>query len=69
MKTNQNLVNNFRSNLTSHLVGAKSSKITVAKYIVYTLVTSQSARNSREVAKVLRVDRRNIKSIVERNNC
>jgi hypothetical protein len=34
MKTNQNLVNSFKSSLTSHLVGAKFSKITMAKDII-----------------------------------
>jgi hypothetical protein len=48
------------------LVGAKSSKITMAKDIVCTLVTSQSIRSSRELAKVLGVDRRNIKRAAER---
>ncbi len=37
VKTNQNLIDNLRSSLISHLVGAKSSKITMAKDIVCTL--------------------------------
>jgi hypothetical protein len=36
VKTNQNLIDIVKSNLISHLVGAKSSKITMAKDIVYT---------------------------------
>jgi len=66
MKINQNLVYSFRSNLTLHLVGAKSSKIIMEKDIVCTLATSQFARSSREVAKVLGVDKRNIKRAIER---
>ncbi len=48
------------------MVGAKSSKITIAKNIVYTLATSQSARSSREVAKVLGVDKKNIKRVAKK---
>jgi hypothetical protein len=62
MKTNQNLVNSFKYSLTSHLVGAKSSQITMAKDIVYTLATS----HSRKVGKVSRVDRRNIRRVAKR---
>ncbi len=66
VKTNKNLVENFRFGLTSHLVSAKFSKITMEKNIVCNLATSQSARSSREVAKLLRVDRRNIRRVAER---
>jgi hypothetical protein len=66
MKTNQNLVDSLKYGLTSHLVGAKSSKITMAKDIVYTLATSQSIGSSKKVGKVLRVDRRNIKKVAKR---
>jgi hypothetical protein len=41
-RMNQKLVDNLRFNLSSHLVGQKSSKIILAKNIVYTLVTFQS---------------------------
>ncbi len=63
VKTNQNLINNFKSSLISHLVGAKSSKITMTKDI-YRQKTSIGSY--REVAKVLGVDRRNIRWVVER---
>jgi hypothetical protein len=48
------------------LVGAKSSKITMAKDIVCTFDTSQFSRSYKEVAKVLGVDRKNIRWVVER---
>jgi hypothetical protein len=54
VKTNQNLVNNLKqSSFTSHLIGAKSSKIIVAKDIVCISATSQSIGSSKEVVKVL----------------
>ncbi len=65
MKTNQNLINSLKYSLTSHFVGAKFSKITMAKDIC-TLATSQSVKSSREVGKVLRVDRRNIRKAAKR---
>ncbi len=66
MKTNQNLVDSHKYGLTSHLVGAKSSKFTMAKDIACTLATSQSVGSSTKVGKVLRVDRRNIRRATER---
>jgi hypothetical protein len=45
----QNLGDRFGSNLTSHFVGAKSSKITMAKDIICTLVTFQFTRSSIKV--------------------
>ncbi len=65
MKTNQNFINSFKSNLTSHFVGAKFSKITMAKDIC-TLATSQSIGSFRKVGKVLKVDMRNIRKVDER---
>jgi hypothetical protein len=67
MKTNQNLVNNLKqSSFTSHLIGAKSSKITMAKDIVCILATSQYVGTSKEVVKVLEVDKKNIRKVVEK---
>jgi transcription initiation factor TFIIIB Brf1 subunit/transcription initiation factor TFIIB len=61
---NQKLVDNLRSSLSPHLVGQKSSKTTLAKDIICILAISQSIRSSKEVAKVLRVDKRNIKRAI-----
>jgi hypothetical protein len=52
--------------LSSHLVGQKPIKITMAKNIVCTLVISQSIWSFREVVKVLGVDRRNVKKATKR---
>jgi hypothetical protein len=65
VKINQNLIYSLRSSLISYLVRAKSSKITAVKDIVCTSATSQSIGNYREVAKVLQVDRRNIRWVAE----
>jgi hypothetical protein len=48
------------------LVGAKSSKITMAKDIVCSSATSQSVGSYKEVAKVLGVDMKNSRWVVER---
>jgi hypothetical protein len=50
------------------LVGVKSSKLTMAKYIVCTLATFQFDGSSREVAKVLKMDRRNIMRVNKRKH-
>jgi hypothetical protein len=59
-------VENFKNDLSSHLVGKKPTKIIMTKYIVCTLATSQFVGSFREVAKVLRVDRRNMKKATQR---
>lgn len=61
MNMNQKLVDNLRSSLSSHLIGQKSSKTILAKDIICTLATSQSIGSSKEVVKILGVDKKNIK--------
>jgi hypothetical protein len=51
--------------LSSHLVGQKPIKITLAKDIGCILATFQSIGSSREVVKVLGVDRRNVKKATQ----
>jgi len=64
MNMNQKLVDNLRSSLSSHLIGQKSSKTILAKDIICTLATSQSIGSSKEVVKILGVDKKNIKIII-----
>jgi len=64
MNMNPKLIDNLRSNLSSHLVSQKSSKTILAKDIICTLATSQSIGSSKEVAKILGVDKKNIKTTI-----
>jgi hypothetical protein len=59
-------VENFKNGLSSHLVGQKPTKIIMEKYILCTLATFQFVGSFREVAKVLEVDRRNVKKATQR---
>ncbi len=56
---------NFKNGLFSHLIGQKPTKIIMEKYIICTLVTFQFVGSFRKVAKVLRMDRRNVKKATQ----
>jgi hypothetical protein len=64
MKCNQVVVDNMNSGMTTHLTGVHPSHSLMAKDIVCILASSQSVGSSRGLAKVLGVDRRNIKKTI-----
>ncbi len=61
VKHNLEIVNNFKSGLTIHLLGSRKTKLVVAKDIFCTLASSQYVSSNKGVAKMLGVDKRNIK--------
>jgi hypothetical protein len=61
VKHNQLVLGNINSGMTSHFTGVHPLHSLMAKDIVCTLASSQSLVSSRGLAKVLGVDRRNIK--------
>jgi hypothetical protein len=66
IKHNQLLINNLKFGLSSRVIRQQSSKLVMVKDIVCTFAFNQSLGNNREVAKVLEIDKRNIKKGVER---
>lgn len=67
LKHSQEIVDNLKRGLTDHLTGKRSQPLVMAKDIVCALATSQyNATSCREVARVLGVDRRNIKKGIVR---
>jgi hypothetical protein len=66
VKSNQAVVDNMTYGMATHLTGVHPSHSLMAKDIVCTLASSQSAGSSRGLAKVLGVDRRNIKKAIQR---
>ena len=62
LKHSQEVVDNLKGGLTDHLTGQRSQPLVMAKDIVCALATFQyNVTSCREVARVLGVDRRNIK--------
>ncbi len=66
LKQIQQLLDNFKHGLTSHGFNQWSFKLIMTKDIVYTFASFQSFVKSREVAKLLGVNKRNIKKSSER---
>jgi hypothetical protein len=66
VKSNQAVVDNMNSGMTAHLTGVRRSHSLMAKDIVCTLASSQSAGSSRGLVKVFGVNRRNIKKAIQR---
>jgi hypothetical protein len=66
VKCNLEILNNFKSGLTIHLLGACKTNLLVAKDTVCTLASNQTVNNGRSFAKTLGVDRRNIKRAMGR---
>jgi hypothetical protein len=60
IKCNLEILKNFKSSLTNHLLGSCKTGLMVAKEIVCTLASMSSSRG---VAKTLGVERRNIKRL------
>ncbi len=52
--------------MTNHLRGQKSSFMVMAKDIVRAWTTYDKTSNNRQIIQILGVDRRNIKSVIER---
>jgi len=57
IKHNLEIVSNFKSGLTTHLLGSRKTELVVPKDIVYTLASNQYVNNNRSVAKMLGVER------------
>ncbi len=66
MKCNLEILNNFKSGLTTHLLGACKTNLVVAKDIVCTLSSNQIVDSGRSFAKTLGVDKQNIKRAMGR---
>jgi hypothetical protein len=66
IKCSLEIVSNFKSSLTIHLLGFRKTELVVAKNRIYTLTFNQYVNNSRSVAKTLGVDRQNIKKVLGR---
>lgn len=67
LKHSHEIVDNLKRGLTDHLTGQRSQPLVMAKDIVCALATSQyNVTSCREVARVLGVDRRNIKKGIVR---
>ncbi len=65
-KQNEQIMVTLKKGLTSHLVGVRQSKVVLAKDIVCTRVAfSKPSRSNRRIARILGVDRWNIKKVVE----
>ncbi len=58
LKHNHQLIENFTSGLSNHVMGHGSSKLVLAKDIVYTFVASQLKGSNWEATKVLGVDKK-----------
>jgi hypothetical protein len=65
LKQRQVITINLKSSLSNHLNGQKIKPIVMAKDIVCVLASSKTC-NIGQVARVLGVDRKNIKKVVER---
>jgi hypothetical protein len=61
LKHNHLVVSNINSGMTSHFTGVRPAQSLLAKDIVCTLASSQSIGSSRGLARVLGVDRRNLR--------
>jgi hypothetical protein len=57
IKHNLEIMNNFKSGLTTHLLGSRKIELVVAKNIIYTLASNQYVSNIRNVFKTLGVER------------
>ena len=58
---NHEVIQNIKADISTHLVGSKKSHLVMAKDIICTLASSQTISSSEFVAKVLEIDRQNIK--------
>jgi hypothetical protein len=65
IKRNQEILNNMKYGITNHLVGPKHIQLVVAKDIICMFAFDSSIGSSRNVAKVLGVDKRNIIKTLE----
>jgi len=65
IKRNQEILNNMKFGITSHLEGPKKTQFVVAKNIVCMLDFGSSIGSSRNVVKMLGVDKRNIRKTLE----
>lgn len=70
LKQSQGVLGNLKDGLISHLVGLYQSKLVMAKDIMCTLATSahtieSGINNGRSIARLLGVDKRNIKRGME----
>jgi hypothetical protein len=63
---NQEILNNMKFGITNHLVGPKKTQLVVAKNIICMLASGSLIGSSRNVVKVLGVDKRNIRKALER---
>ena len=66
VKLNYEVIGNIKSGMTSHCVGSRKTDVVVAKDIVCTFAASQSVVSCTGVARLLGVDRRNIKRALVR---
>jgi hypothetical protein len=64
LRRNQQLIYNFKFRLSNHVTCPWSNTLAMAKNIVYTFASFQM-ENNKDVARVLGVDRRNIKKVFE----
>jgi hypothetical protein len=65
IKRNQEISNNMKFGITSHLVGPKYIQLVATRDIVCMFASSSSIGSSRGVDKVLGVDKRNIRKVLE----
>ncbi len=61
IKPNQEILNNMKFGIISHLVGPKQTQLVAAKNILCMFASSSSIGSSRNVAKVLGVDKKTSK--------
>lgn len=60
-KYNYEIIQNTKKGMNIHLVKQQKSKVMMAKDIVCTLVTSHAMSSGRRIARLLGVDKQNIK--------
>jgi hypothetical protein len=65
IKQNQKILSNMKYGITNHLVGPNHTQLVVAKSIICMIASSSSIGSSKGVAKVLGVDKRNIRKALE----
>jgi hypothetical protein len=66
VKHSLEIVNNFKSSVTTHLLGFRKIEFMVTEDKVCTLAFNQYVNNSRGVAKMLGLDKQNIKKTMSR---
>lgn len=66
VKCNLEILKNFKSSLTTHLLGTCKTNLVVVKDIVCTLASNQTLNSGRSFAKTLGVDKQNIKRAMGR---